>query len=77
LQAADHLSAAEQQLNTLLKAESVLKSVLAYLQIEKASIRGNSLQSQAAETAAIYHNLSRMLQPVAERRQSETTLIPQ
>lgn len=52
---------ADQKLNQLLGSVDMLKSVLAYLMIEKGSVAGDTLPEQARQTAALYRNMTRML----------------
>ncbi|RQV99666.1 glycosyltransferase family 9 protein [bacterium] len=55
------LNQVDRKLNRLLASVDVLKSVLAYLMIEKGSVGGHTLQEQARQTAQVYSDLTRML----------------
>jgi hypothetical protein len=56
----------ETELARLLSGHGLLRSLLAYVTLARASLTADDLRAQACETAAIYARLSRLLQPVIQ-----------
>jgi hypothetical protein len=73
---ARELNDVEGELYTLLQQHEVLRSMLAFLQIEKSSVRGSDLQIQARETEAIYGRFIKMLSPLASVRIQKVVTYP-
>jgi hypothetical protein len=63
-----HLTLVELKLSRTLQSADVLKSVLAYMMIEKGSVGGDTLKEQARQTAKVYHDLIHMLEAVVPRQ---------
>jgi ADP-heptose:LPS heptosyltransferase len=59
------ISRAESEITTVLNRHGLLRSLLAYMTIARASLTADDLQNQARETAGIYQRLSRLLSPIA------------
>lgn len=61
----------ESEITTALNRHGLLRSLLAYATIARASLTADDLRDQARETAGIYARLSRLLRPVAGYERTE------
>jgi ADP-heptose:LPS heptosyltransferase len=70
--ASETLAETDAKLSRALSSNKALKSILAYLMIEKGSVGGDTLYEQARATAEVYAGLVRMLSSVADPAFSRT-----
>jgi ADP-heptose:LPS heptosyltransferase len=73
--ASEALSRADAKLSRALSSNSALKSILAYLMIEKGSVGGDTICKQAKATATVYNGLAQMLTPIADSTYSRIEYI--